>query len=171
MVTVNNGCIYLDKLDYLLFLTTFFCITFRNEKYLMLLNAIISQIIQCENVQLLIFLVYQHGLFIKGLVFRLQYIELFHFLNDGLELLTSLFPKLHYRAIAKNTCIGKITFLSCPRAGWFFLTTHINNTLFMWTVLPQKIPFSGLLTPPKCVHTYTHAHTHEDTLFSNIINL
>lgn len=42
MVTVNSGCIYLDTLDYLLFLAAFFCITFRNEKYVMLLNAIIS---------------------------------------------------------------------------------------------------------------------------------
>lgn len=42
MVTANSGCIYLDKLDYLLFFATFFCIAFRNEKYVMLLNAIIS---------------------------------------------------------------------------------------------------------------------------------
>lgn len=60
----------------------------------MLLNAIISSIIQYENVQLLIFLVYQHGLFIKVLVFRVQYVELLYsFLNDGLELLTLFFPQ------------------------------------------------------------------------------
>lgn len=54
---------------------------------------------QGENVQLLTFLVYQHGLFVKGLVFRLHCTELFCFLKDGLELLTLLFPKLHHRAI------------------------------------------------------------------------